>query len=218
MQSPYARHKGFWTEKRKRSMYFSVLLIILALIVQITFGHYSSRQAIAAPPENDIFLDNLPMVDLAFVIVGGVLIFWFFSFFLLSLEPEHLIFGIKAIALLIIVRAFFINLTHEGLYPNGFLPTPHNTGFGFYNIFTFEGNLFFSGHTAFPYLMALIFWEKQLWRRIFIAISVIFGASVLLAHVHYSIDVFAAPFITYGVFKIAEKIFPGDYALIARGR
>jgi hypothetical protein len=38
---------------------------------------------------------------------------------------------------------------------------------------------------------------------------------VLLAHVHYSIDVFAAPFIVYGMYVITAKLFPRDYALFA---
>jgi membrane-associated phospholipid phosphatase len=43
-----------------------------------------------------------------------------------------------------------------------------------------------------------------------------FGASVLLAHVHYSIDVFAAPFIVYGVFVIAAKVFPAGLCTVCR--
>ena len=60
--------------------------------------------------------------------------------------------------------------------------------------------------------MALIFWDDDFWRPFFIVMAVVFGASVLLAHVHYSIDVFAAPFIVYGVYKIAERFFPKDFA------
>ena len=36
-----------------------------------------------------------------------------------------------------------------------------------------------------------IFWDEKLWRYVFLALAVVFGAAVLLAHVHYSIDVFA---------------------------
>src|SRR5258708_19171404 len=52
-------------------------------------------------------------------------------------------------------------------------------------------------------------------RRFFLVLAFLFGISVLLAHVHYSIDVFAAPFITYGVFVITSRLFKRDYALIA---
>ncbi len=207
----YREHNPqFWTPARRRSLYLSFVLIVLAIVVQVAAGRYSAAQARLAPPESDLFLNNLPIVDLGFLLVGGAILFWIFSLWLFSLRPRYLPLGIKALALLIIFRAFFMNLTREGIYPGGFVPTSENYGFSLYHLVTFQGNLFFSGHTAFPFLMALIFWNERFWRRFFLAATVFFGAAVLLAHVHYSIDVFAAPFIVYGIFRIAEKLFPRD--------
>ena len=59
--------------------------------------------------------------------------------------------------------------------------------------------------------MALIFWREKLWRFLYLAASAIFGIAVLLAHVHYSIDVLAAPFMTYSIFKLTEYMFKEDY-------
>ena len=97
------------------------------------------------------------------------------------------------------------------------MPSPANMGFGFYHLVTFQGNLFFSGHAGFPFLMALIFWDKKFWRWFFLIATVAFGVAVLLAHVHYSIDVFAAPFIVYGIYVITAKLFPHDYVLLNGG-
>ncbi|MCL4530977.1 MAG: hypothetical protein M1282_16415, partial [Chloroflexi bacterium] len=168
---------GFWTPARKQSLYVGLLLVVLAIFIQITAGHYSSRNAVLAPPESDLFLDNLPIVNMGFVIVGVAISFWVFSCWLLVLRPSRLLFGVKAIALFIICRAFFMNLTHEGIYPGGILPSPANTGFGFYHLLTFQGNLFFSGHTAFPFLMMLIFWDLKPWRIFFMLSTVVFGAA-----------------------------------------
>lgn len=190
-----------------------LLLIAISLIVQINAGRYSTRSATSASFAGDLFLDNLPVVDLNFIIVQVALLFWILACFLLALKPRYLLFGIKAAALFVIFRAFFINLTHIGIYPREITLDPTDIGYGFYKLVSFQGNYFFSGHTGFPFLMALIFWNKKSWRRFFLAATVFFGASVLLAHVHYSIDVFAAPFITYGIFKIAAKLFPADYSL-----
>jgi len=107
-------------------------------------------------------------------------------------------------------------LTHIGVYPTGVAPGPDNFGWGIYKQFGFPGDFFFSGHTGFPFLMALILWDEDLWRPFFLAMTVIFGAIMLLAHEHYSIDVFAAPFIVYGVYHIAQRLFPKDYALTLR--
>lgn len=209
---------AFWTSERRHSLYLSFILIILALVIQVAAGHYSSTVARFAPPESDLFLSNLPVIDFGFILVGGIIFFLMFSFFLLSTRPRYVLFGMKAVALVVICRAFFMNLTREGIYPGAFVPSNGNYGFGLYHLLTYQGNLFFSGHTAFPFLFALIFWNERFWRRFFLVATVVFGTVVLLAHVHYSIDVFAAPFIVYGVFRITEKLFPRDYAVLVGGR
>ncbi len=191
-----------------------LLLIALSLVVQVSAGRYSTRTATSANFAGDLFLDNLPVVNLDFVIVQGALLFWILSWLLLGLKPHYLLFGIKVAALFIIFRAFFINLTHLGIYPKQIFFDPPDIGYGLYKLVTFQGNFFFSAHTGFPFLMALIFWREKLWRKIFLLATVFFAASVLLAHVHYSIDVFAAPFITYGIFKISTKLFSADYAIL----
>jgi hypothetical protein len=163
-----------------------------------------------------LFLDNLPIWHIGFVIVIIAILFWVFSCLLLVVHPSRLLFAIKAIALFIIFRAFFMNLTHLGLYPGAAMPGDQNVGWGFYRHLTFEGNFFFSGHTGFPFLLALIFWDNNFWRRFFVLATFFFAAAVLLAHVHYSIDVFAAPFIVYGIFAITAKYFPKDHALLLK--
>jgi len=196
-------------------MYLGILLLIISIIVQIILGRFSSRVAINAAPVRDLFLDNLPLVNLDPVIVGGAIALWVCASVMLIVQPRYLIFSTKAIALYIISRAFFFSLTHIGPYPLQYFPSPHNHGYGLYHLITFQGNFFYSGHTAFPFLLALIFWDKKYLRYLFLFLTVFFGASVLLAHVHYSIDVFAAPFIVYGMFIMTTRLFPEDYALFS---
>jgi hypothetical protein len=195
-------------------MYVGIMLIVLALAVQLTLGPFSARYSVSASSVHDIFLDNLPVVNLDFVIVLWAIATWVLAWWLLVIEPRRLLLGTKAIALYVICRAFFITLTHIGAYPTQFSPGPENIGFSFYSLFTFQGNYFFSGHTAFPFLIALLFWDSRLLRRLFLFLTVFFGVTVLLAHVHYSIDVFAAPFITYGVFVITARVFREDYSVL----
>jgi hypothetical protein len=210
----FKEHKGFWTPARRQSMYVGILLLVLSIIVQITLGRFSSRVAIDAASVRDIFLDNLPLVNMGAVIVGGAIALWVCAALLLVIHPRYLIFSVKAISLYIISRAFFFSLTHIGPYPLRYSPSAHNSGYGLYHLITFQGNFFYSGHTAFPFLLALIFWKSKYLRYLFLFLTVFFGAAVLLAHVHYSIDVFAAPFIVYGMYIMTTKLFPQDYALI----
>jgi hypothetical protein len=219
MTDPFRNYKtGFWTPERKYSMYMGIVLIALSLLIQVTVGRYASFQSTTAAPASDIFLNNLPVVNLDGVIVFGAITLWVAAWLLLIYDPRRLIFGTKAIALFIISRAFFMSLTHIGPYPGSAVPGPENVGFSIYHLVTFQGNFFYSGHTGFPFLLALIFWDRQLLRRFFLLLTVFFGAVMLLAHVHYSIDVFAAPFIVYGVFVIGSKLFPKDYALLPHAR
>jgi hypothetical protein len=214
MSDPFHHYKGFWPPARKNSMYLGIVLLGLALLIQITVGRYSSGWAASSGPVHDIFLDNLPIIDLGGIIVAGAIMLWVAAWLLLIYEPKYLVFGTKAIALFIISRAFFMSLTHIGAYPVSAPPGPENAGFSLYHLLTFQGNFFYSGHTAFPFLLALIFWDRVLLRRFFLVLTFFFGATMLLAHVHYSIDVFAAPFIVYGVYVITAKLFPADYALL----
>lgn len=214
----FRNYKGFWPPARKNSMYLGIVLMGLALLIQITVGHYSSAWSAAASPAHDIFLDNLPVFDLGGIIVAGAIALWVSAWLLLIYEPKYLIFGTKAIALFIISRAFFMSLTHLGPYPSSSLPGPDNAGFSLYHMVTFQGNFFYSGHTAFPFLLSLIFWDRRMLRWFFLVLTVFFGVTMLLAHVHYSIDVFAAPFIVYGVYVLTAKLFPADYALLPYAR
>jgi hypothetical protein len=212
MKDLFSHHKGFWTPQNKRSLYVGFLLLALALVVQVRAGSYSARRAQTANFAGDLFLDNLPVVDLNFVILQGALLLFFIASALFILRPNYALFGVKAVAIFIITRSFFVDLTHIGIYPE-YSFYPEGVGAGVYNLFSFNGNFFFSGHTGMPFLLAIIFWREKFWRYFFLAVSILFGASVLLAHAHYSIDVFAAPFITYSIFRISAWLFPRDYAL-----
>ncbi len=201
----------FFTRERRRSLLVGVLLFSLALVFQFYAAGYASR--VPSSSVHDLFLDNLPVVDMNLVIVEGALAIIALSIVLVLVKKSHLIFTIKAVAIFIATRAVFISITHLGIYPGQVNP---DTGF-FDRIYTglgLEAGFFFSGHTGMPFLMSLIFWDNRIWRYVYLSIAVVFGISVILAHVHYSIDVLAAPYITYTIYKISQYFFPEDYKLI----
>lgn len=184
------------------------------------FEHFANAYALSwvlrptSTYVGDLLLDNLPVVNLNFLIVEFALVALVVgTLFTIIYRPRYFLFALKATALLVIARAFFISLTHVGIYPGQIDP-----GVGFldhiYTYLNFQTGFFFSGHTSIPVLGALIYWDRVPERSIFITVAAVLVAAVLLAHVHYSIDVFAAPFIAYGVFNITRRLFPHDYALI----
>jgi len=197
------------------SLLSSFALLAIAYVVEHHANLYAFDYALR-PTSNyvgDLILDNIPALDLNFFIVEGAFISIVLGLLYVLSKPRSVLFSLKAVALFIIVRAFFISLTHVGIHPESI-----NPGLGLFDsiylYLNFQSGLFFSGHTALPFLIALIFWGNKRARHILIALTIAFGAAVLLAHIHYSIDVLAAPFMVYGIYKIAAYLFPRDYALI----
>lgn len=208
----FSEHEGFWTSERKKSLYAGVLFLAVALVAQRAAGNYSAKSATNFV--GDMFLDNIPTIDLDYIIVDGAFLVTVIGAIILVLRPRYLLFSLKVVSFFIIVRSFFVSLTHLGIYPH---QITLGTGIldQIYTLLNLQDGFFFSGHTGLTFLAALIFWDIKFWRYFFLTVSFLFGAAVLLAHVHYSIDVFAAPFMTYAIFKFCEQeLFRKDYALI----
>jgi len=202
------KHKLCWRDK---SFLFSALLAFLllasSLIINYAAGNYAVEKA--SNGVTDIILDNIPIMDVDGIFIYGAILFGLFIVILLIKEPKQIPFIIKSIALFVFIRAIFISLTHLGPILQ---QAPPVSNIIFRNLM-FGADYFFSGHTGLPFFMALSFWGNKYLRNIFLAVSFIFGASALVGHYHYSIDVFAAFFITYGIFHIARWLFAKDYQL-----
>ena len=188
-----------------RSAIFGFLLLFSSLGVNYFAGNYANAHEGNAV--TDLLLDHLPVVDVDFFYIQGFAIFILFVFAVALYEPKNIPFLTKSIALFTLIRSAFITLTHIGPFPST-APLDAGRVSGFFN---FTGDLFFSGHTGVPFLLALLFWRQTFLRRFFLFASVFFAVIVLLGHYHYSIDVFAAYFITFAIYAIAKKIFPKDF-------
>ncbi len=202
------KHKIHWSRKEfVNSAILGIVLLIGALFINYNAGNFALKKA--SNGVTDIFLDNIPVVNLGEIFIWGAIFLFLFIIAVLLYEPHYLPFALKSLALFYFTRAIFITLTHIGpYYESAALPPSQLINW------TLDGGLFFSGHTGMPFLMALIFWKFYRLRIAFIAFSIIFGASVLLSHVHYSIDVAAAFFITYTIFEMSKKFFPKSYSII----
>lgn len=65
-------------------------------------------------------------------------------------------------------------------------------------------DLFFSGHTATTFLLVLYLWRRPALRWIALLGHAVMVASVLLAHLHYTIDVLGAWAVTFAIFAARE--------------
>lgn len=205
-------HKGFLA-----SVAVAIVIFSMSLVINSFATSYATAKA--SNPVSDIVLDNIPVFDVDVIFFFGPVLLIIAICLLAFSEPKRLPFILKSIAIFIVVRSVFTTLTHIGVSPDGIVPDTlivNDIG-GWFQKLMFGGDLFFSGHTGLPFLMALVFWDKK-WLRIgFITLSVFFGMIVLMGHIHYTIDVVSAFFITDGVFRITESIFKKDRMMFKFG-
>jgi hypothetical protein len=67
-------------------------------------------------------------------------------------------------------------------------------------------DLFFSGHTSTLFLIFLAVPGRA--RPFFLACTAAVAVAVLVQHVHYTVDVLAAPFFAYGAWRLAGRLWP----------
>ncbi len=154
-------------------------------------------------PVEDKLLNALPTVNLDFIASNYIyLLFVVITAWIIIKEPERIPFYLKMFTFMYFAK-FIILPTTALTFPQGAL---HETWDTIYN------DLFFSGHTAFPFLCYLITKHKTKYLKYFFLFSTLVEASaVLLMKIHYTIDVYAAPFITFGTYYMGRDIFGKNY-------
>lgn len=202
----YHQWKELLRERKFRISFLSGIAILCAAnFINLQASMFTSgRDALSV---GDLILDNIPTVNLSlFYILGMYAVEITFVIYPIFFRPELAPFTAKMIGAFFIIRSFFIILTNLGA-PANFYNLPQledQWGIGRY---FYLNDLFFSGHTGFPYLGALLFWQNKKLRWFLLCMSFAQAATVLLLHIHYSIDVFGAYFITYSIYKVSYKIF-----------
>jgi len=205
-------YKPYFIDKRfLLSSGSALILLVISFFVNFFAGTYAS--SVESNSVTDIILSHIRVYDVDAVFIYGALFFIFFIIYLCFRYPNYLPFTIKAIALFTVIRSMFIVLTHIAPFPTVVSIDVIN----WLKDFSFSGDLFFSGHTGLPFLIGLIFWDKKYIRLFSIFSSIFFAIVVLMGHLHYSIDVFAAFFITYTIYHISEKFFAHDLKLLQTG-
>ena len=197
----------FKNNSLRRLLVASLVLLAISLFINFYAGIYATEKA--SNPVTDIILSNTKVYDLDSIFIYGSWILVGFIVYLCFSRPQRAPFIIKSIAAFVLVRALFITLTHLGPFPQAVVINPQS----FIRYFVFGGDLFFSGHTGLPFLLSLVFWDHYRLRVLFIATSIFFAIVVLLAHLHYTIDVLSAYFIAYGIYHICLKLFRKDKEL-----
>jgi hypothetical protein len=188
-----------------------IVLLAISLITQFFISGYVARSG--SGYVTDIILSNTRVYDVGGIFVWGSIVLTVFGVLIALDKINRVPFMMKSIAIFTLIRSVFVSITHISPFPTHAIIT--SVFFNkevFYGIFT-GNDLFFSGHTGIPFLLALMFWENKTLRIIFLGFSAMFAIVVLLGHLHYSIDVLSAFFITYAIFDICKFFFKKDWKL-----
>lgn len=206
MQEYIKKHIMYFNNKKFLVPFFVAMgMLVVANIINFYAGTYATVHESNAV--TDLVLNNIRVYDVDWYFVYGTFIFWGFLIATWFHHIERVPFAVKTLSLFIVIRSVFITLTHIGPFEDQV-----NWTSSLLSKWSFGGDLFFSGHTGIPFLFALIFWDIKALRYIFIGSSIFFAIVVLLGHLHYSIDVLSAFFITYTIYIIGEKLFKKDLA------
>jgi hypothetical protein len=208
-------YKIYFANKNFLISFFSSLFLLgVSLIVQFFVSNYVN--SLPGVPVTDLILSNIRVYSVDGIFVYGSVLLLFIGILIGFQRPNYLPFIMKSVALFTLIRSVFVSLTHISAFPTRVIIDS-----AFFNKEAFNGiftgnDLFFSGHTGLPFLLALIFWEYKIPRIIFLSFSIIFAIVVLLGHIHYSIDVLSAYFITYSIFQICKFLFKKDFVLFLK--
>ena len=209
------RHNIFWKDKATRfHILLSVILLALSLCTIYFAIDYTSDYSGYVVP--DILLDNIPVVNVGFIFFQGAFIFLLAVLAIIIWLPKYIAFTLESSALFFFFRSIFMVMTHLSS-PNveyyKYIEHEHHASNVIFSVSS-GNDLFFSGHAGFPFLLALVFWHSRTLRLLFLLCSLIGSVAVIFGHLHYTIDVFSAYFITFGVFEISKSLFKKEYAFL----
>lgn len=183
---------------------FSISLIVLAfvLILITQFLAYNEKKSGFAFVDPLLSLFN--PIDITWLTFGLIYAALFIALFSLSFHPENFLIAIQSYSLVFLFRLCTIYLLPlDAPVTTIALTDPFVQYFGGGE--TWYRDLFFSGHTSTMFLFFLTSSSKKL-RIIFFTCTILVASCVLIQHVHYTIDVVAAPFFAYTSYRIVSLL------------
>lgn len=195
--------KSFLKEK-KNKVELIVTLLLLALILSALTNFLNFAEARKGTILPDPILSLFNPIDLTWLTFVLIYISLISAIVTLIKNPVRLMFAFQLYTLMVIVRitAMYL-LPLEPPEKIIILNDPFVEFFGSGQ--TLTKDLFFSGHTATLFILFLIS-EKKIIKGIFLISTIAVAIAVLLQHVHYTVDVFAAPFFVYVCYIILKSI------------
>jgi len=192
------------------SLLVSCIVYLVCGAVLRFAGNYA--ESVSVPPSHDLFLAWLPVIDLTLISDIGFKAFIVAAIaYLACSRPAQAPYILTTLGLFLLVRAVLFSVTVLGppaMHVDDHPFSEHLMSFkGLY----FTQDLFPSGHAGKPFLMFLLAEDRQ-WKRLFLACTVVLSAVVLFNHVHYTVDVLGAYFVSYGIYRFGFCVLRSRFA------
>lgn len=186
-------------KKNKAEFFLTIILLSISLLSLAKFLQYCESRNGAVL--DDTLLRLFDPVDLTWFTFSLIYLSLIIAFTILIKHPERLIFSFQVYALIVAARILSMYLLPLNP-PAGIiiLNDPFVQLFGTGKILTKD--LFFSGHTATLFLLAIVSPKRKM-KIIFMISTILVAFFVLAQHVHYTIDVVAAPVYVYACYSLA---------------
>ena len=194
---------AIWGERsfRNKTILGFIILIVIFGFFPFFFEVIEKRNGFVL---NDPLLTLLPAYDLSIPIFA---IIWSMATFVAVRcfqSPDFFILLMWSFILLSLARIVSISLVALNA-PEGIVILRDPIVSIFYGKRYITKDLFFSGHTSTQFLFFLCL-SKRNDKIIALIATIAIGVMVLIQHVHYTIDVAAAPFFAYFVYKLAISL------------
>ncbi len=181
----------------------AVLVAVLALFTRFVAGVEDRPGAVLADP----VLARLTPRDLTWLIFAVLYASIPLAVATLIGHPRDLLLGVRAYALMVLLRMVAMALTPLDP-PPGTIPLldPLVQRLGTAGR-VLTRDLFFSGHTA-PMSLLVFTARRPAIRALFAAAAVVVGGAVVWQAVHYTVDVVAAPVFAFAAYRLAALVRP----------
>ncbi len=193
--------KAVFKSSSKRSVLISglILLIGIAFILPVFFNKVQKVKGVVL---HDRLLATIPSHNVSIAIFSIIWGMSFLAFYRAIYRPSVVLIFIWTLIFVCVARMISISLVPLDP-PAGLIPLSDPVTGIFYGESNITKDLFFSGHTATVTLMFLCLQKKTDKIVAFTAIIVL-AVLLLVQHVHYTIDILAAPLIVYSLFRLTR--------------
>ncbi len=199
--------KSIWQSANADKGYrarLAVTLVLLGIILSLLAKFLAYNENRPGFSFNDPFLSLFDAVDVTWLTFGLIYTGLITALGFLVFHPAKMLVALQSytlVAALRLITIYFLPLNAPiHIIP---LQDPFVEFFGGGN--TLLRDLFFSGHTSTMFLFFLTAKSKKL-KTIFLICTIMVAFCVLIQHVHYTIDVLAAPFFAYTSYRISRLI------------